>query len=121
MSYEEEQNSYDEWLEDEEEVEEEASEEFADEESESTTNQNEEEESNKTMIVSKEKAAFTPVTIVFKSEAELHDVIAALAAYSKKLSSVSGTGIKEEFGLKAYSGNARATVRALLPELVAAL
>jgi hypothetical protein len=62
-------------------------------------------------------AQFKAVSIVFDNEAEYNDVVAALTAYSRKLVNVSGTSIKGDKGLKAYTGNARRTVNALLSRL----
>jgi hypothetical protein len=62
-------------------------------------------------------ATFKSVTITFTSEAEYHDVVAALTAYSRKLANVSGTSIASDKKLSAYSGNARRTVNALISRL----
>lgn len=114
-----------------------------DEEENSTTNQNEEENTetmsttvtaapqpfipvtvtSKAQLIQLAKdietapKSFTPTTITFNNENEFHDVVAALAAYGRKTSSVSGSSIAGDFALNAYSGNARRTVNALLPQL----
>ena len=62
-------------------------------------------------------AKFEKVTIEFTSLQEYHDVVAALAAYSRKLAVVSGTSIAADKGLSAYSGNARKTVNQLINRL----
>ena len=64
---------------------------------------------------------FSPVTITFESESELHDVLAALGAYHDKKARVCDTGTAPKFGLTAYTGNARATVRRVLPGILASL
>lgn len=71
------------------------------------------------MLISKNAPPkqFVPVQLTFSNEAELHDVIAALAAYGQKRTSVSGSGIPSQLGLSKYTGNARRTVNALLPLL----
>lgn len=73
------------------------------------------------MITNIAPKAFTPITVTFDNEAELHDVVAALAAYNKKLTSVKGTDIAEAFKLRSYTGNARKTVRRVLEQFQQAL
>jgi hypothetical protein len=73
------------------------------------------------MIVTSQPKSFSPITVTFDNEAELHDVIAAVAAYARKSNVVSGTDIAEEFGLTAYTGNARRTANRVLPQLVEAI
>lgn len=101
----------------------ELSNEFADEQDQSavsgTTNQSDEEKS--TMTVNKQKPEFTPVTITFSNEGEFQDVIAALAAYGRKSAVVHGTSIASDLKLSAYTGNCRATVNKLLPQLTATI
>ena len=62
-------------------------------------------------------AKFNSVSITFTDEAEYNDVVAALTAYSQKKAFVHGTSIASTKGLKAYTGNARATVNELLTRL----
>ena len=62
-------------------------------------------------------AKFESVTLTFTSEAEYHDFVAALAAYGRKLVNVSGTSIAADYGLTAYTGNARRTVNQLITRL----
>jgi len=62
-------------------------------------------------------AKFNSVSIVFDNEAEYNDVVAALTAYSRKQTSVCRSTIASDKGLKAYTGNARATVNQLLTRL----
>jgi hypothetical protein len=71
--------------------------------------------------IENEPKVFQSATLTFNSESEFHDVVAALAAYGRKTSSVSGTGISQDFNLGQYSGNARRTVNALLPQLKAVI
>jgi hypothetical protein len=75
------------------------------------------------MIITKAEApkVFTPVSVTFNNEAEFHDVLAALIAYSRKESHISGSSIASDNGLTAYSGNCRATVKNVLPKLTAVL
>jgi hypothetical protein len=68
-----------------------------------------------------QEEGFVPVTITFDSETELHDILAALGAYHDKKARVCDTNTAPKFGLTAYSGNARATVRRVLPELLESL
>lgn len=88
----------------------------------SSTNQTQ--ENTNTMEVNKDitpaqviPAKFNAVTLTFKTEREYHDVVAALAAYGRKQSGVSGSSIKADFNLTSYSGNARRTVNELLTRL----
>lgn len=64
---------------------------------------------------------FESATITFDSEADLHDVLAALGAYHDKKRRVVDTNTAPKFGLDKYTGNARATVRRLLPKFLAEL
>lgn len=79
------------------------------------------ERNNNTMFINSQPKEFKPVVVTFDNESELHDVIAAIAAYTRKTTNVSGTGIASEFGLTAYSGNARKTANDVLDQLVSAI
>ena len=65
-----------------------------------------------------QEKVFSPVTITFDSKSELHDVLAALGAYHDKKPRVCDTNTAPKFGLDAYTGNARATVRRVLPRIL---
>jgi hypothetical protein len=68
-----------------------------------------------------QEAVFSPVSITFESKSELHDVLAALGAYHDKKPRVCDSGTAPKFGLDAYTGNARATVRRVLPNILSGL
>lgn len=61
---------------------------------------------------------FEAATLTFDNEADLHDVLAALGAYHDKKRRVVDSNTAPKFGLSKYTGNARATVRRLLPQFL---
>lgn len=62
-------------------------------------------------------AKVNKISLEFSSESEYQDVVAALAAYGRKTTSVSRSTIASDLGLSQYSGNARRTVNQLLAQL----
>jgi hypothetical protein len=71
--------------------------------------------------INDQEDGFTGATITFETESELHDVLAALGAYHDKKARVVDSGTAPKFGLYAYTGNARATVRRVLPGILESL